>query len=367
MRNAFFLLLTALCLTQCYKHGGKDGDTPPEAFHIDVMLKTTPVKSQGNSNFCWIYAMLATIESEHLMQGDSVNLSAVYVCRHALAEQARTRYAKKDGHKMTMRGMSTMTLKLLQRYGAMPYNSFRQPDKVDYKSLLSAMQQTADSHKAHLSGIEKLDKDITQQLETYLGFAPEWVFMLSCQYTPIEFAHSICQVGEYVGITSFTHHPFGSKVVLEVPDNLYQDDFLNVPLDSMMAYIDSAITTGHPVCWEGDATEPKFSFRKGVGRWDGKSTEATQRRRQLDFDSQKTTDDHCMAIVGMAHDKQGRKYYICKNSWGKKGPYRGFMFLSEDYVRMKTIAIVIPTAALPTADQMKNPHTELDESFPLLP
>ena len=367
MRKALFLLLTALCLTQCYKHDGKDGDTPPEAFHIDVMLKTTPVKTQGNSQFCWIYAMLATIETEHLMQGDSVNLSAVYLGRHAFAEQARKCYANKEGHKMTMRGMATMTLKLLQRYGAMPYNSCRQPDKVDYKSLLAIVQRTADSHKAHLSGIEALDKDITQQLDTHLGFAPEWVFMLSCQYTPIEFAHSICQMGEYVGITSFTHHPFGTKVVLEVPDNLYQDDFLNVPLDSMMAYIDRAITTGHPVCWEGDTTEPQFSYKNGMGLWGGKSTEATQRRRQLDFDSQKTTDDHCMAIVGMAHDKQGRKYYICKNSWGKSGPYRGFIFLSEDYVRMKTIAIVMPTAALPPADQMKSRTTIFNDSIPILP
>ena len=43
-------------------------------FHTDVLLRHTPVKDQGNSSLCWIYAMLATIESEHMMQGDSVEL-----------------------------------------------------------------------------------------------------------------------------------------------------------------------------------------------------------------------------------------------------------------------------------------------------
>jgi bleomycin hydrolase len=44
-------------------------------FDNEVVLKTTPVKDQGRSPLCWAYAMLATIETEHLMVGDSVNLS----------------------------------------------------------------------------------------------------------------------------------------------------------------------------------------------------------------------------------------------------------------------------------------------------
>lgn len=30
-----------------------------------------------------------------------------------------------------------------------------------------------------------------------------------------------------------------------------------------------------------------------------------------------------------------------KNSWGTDNAYRGFMLVSEDYVRMKTIAVVM--------------------------
>ena len=41
----------------------------------------TPVKNQGKSELCWAYAMLATIETEHLLRGDSVNLSPQYLGR----------------------------------------------------------------------------------------------------------------------------------------------------------------------------------------------------------------------------------------------------------------------------------------------
>ena len=47
--------------------------------HTDCLVKTTPVKNQGSSNLCWVYAMLATIESDRLMEGDSVNLSPQYI------------------------------------------------------------------------------------------------------------------------------------------------------------------------------------------------------------------------------------------------------------------------------------------------
>ena len=39
-----------------------------------AMLPTTPVKDQGHNELCWLYAMTATIESEHAAQGDSVNI-----------------------------------------------------------------------------------------------------------------------------------------------------------------------------------------------------------------------------------------------------------------------------------------------------
>jgi bleomycin hydrolase len=63
--------------------------------------------------------------------------------------------------------------------------------------------------------------------------------------------------------------------------------------------------------------------------------------------SYNTTDDHLMHLVGISRDQNGNKYYVIKNSWGKVGPYEGFIHMSEAYVRLKTIAIIVHKDALP--------------------
>lgn len=69
---------------------------------------------------CWDYAMLATIETERLQLGDSVNLSPDYLARLWLQDQARTYYLTRGRVKITLRGMMPMTLHLMERYGINP-------------------------------------------------------------------------------------------------------------------------------------------------------------------------------------------------------------------------------------------------------
>jgi bleomycin hydrolase len=61
--------------------------------------------------------------------------------------------------------------------------------------------------------------------------------------------------------------------------------------------------------------------------------------RQQDFEEGKTTDDHSMELIGIARSPRGRRYYIAKNSWGTENAYKGLMYLSENYIRLKTIAV----------------------------
>ena len=350
-RRLLPLVICAFLVGSCTNHREEPRGVA-EQFHIDVMLRTTPVKDQGGDDLCWIYAMLATIETEHLMQGDSVDLSAAFMARQLLAEQARQCYVHGPQYKFSLRGMSTMALRLLQCYGVMPFSSYRMPGDADLTGLAIQVRRSALHARAHLTGLEHLDRQIGKTLDEGIGYLPSWVFMLGCQYTPLEFAHSICAKDEYLPLTSFTHHPFGQSFVLEVPDNHHHDVFLNLPIDSLMRYVDHALRTGHPVCWEGDVTEPDCDFRRGIARLPRGHKPVTQQSRQQAFDHAQTTDDHCMAVVGIAHDKDGKQFYICKNSWGKNTPYGGFFFMEEDYMRAKTIALIIPTTALPTMQQM---------------
>jgi bleomycin hydrolase len=341
-----------MLLVACTDKGSQQQQTKPaDDFVTDVMLRTTPVKEQGQSNLCWAYAMLATIETEHIMQGDSVDLSVAYLAYHLLADQARQRYASGGNHPITMRGMATTALHLLQLYGAMPYTSYRQREEVSYRGLCQQAQRIADQELAHRKGISHLDKTTTALLDEVMGTPPSWVFMLGCQYTPLEFAHSLYQPYEYAALTSFTHRPFGTKMVIDVPDNIYHDTFLNVPLDSLMHYAEQALRTGHPVCWEGDVTEAGYDRHQGVAKLSHDHPAVTQESRQRAFDHQQTTDDHCMAMIGIAHNSEGRKFFICKDS-RTSTLRRGLVYLEEDYVRAKTIAMVIPTAALPPMSQL---------------
>ena len=70
--------------------------------------------------------------------------------------------------------------------------------------------------------------------------------------------------------------------------------------------------------------------------------------RQLEFDNYQTTDDHGLHLTGVAKDQNGTKYYLVKNSWGTDGsPYNGYIYVSEAYIRLKTMDIMVHKSALP--------------------
>lgn len=250
----------------------------PQHITDDVVLGYTPVKNQDSSQLCWAYAMLAAIETEHIMRGDSVNLSVAFIERMMEQESEAP---------STGRGTCLTALRLLQKYGAVPYQ---------------AMPSTE-----------------------YLP--PHHAYMLGCEYTLGEFARSVCAPGEYIGLQSTDEAPYGEMTLLDVPDNWDQGECLNMPMDSLLSTTERAIRTGHGVAWEGDISEWGFNWEEGyavTSLWNGS-----------------TSDNHCMAIVGLAHDEEGNRYFIMKNSWGKENPYGGLMYLSYGYFMKKTIAVFL--------------------------
>lgn len=327
------LIFSFLLLVSCSRQEA----TKPYAFHNDVLLKTTPVKDQGNSELCWDYAMLATIETERLQLGDSVNLSPDYLARLWLQEQARTYYLSRGRLKVSLRGMMPMTLHLMERYGIQPYDSYHPFGAISYVALSKASMQVARAS----TNLRMLDNRLGDLLDKQIGYLPPTLFMLGMGYTPQQFAQSIYLPGDYIALTSFTHHPFGKPFVMESADNRMLDSFYNVPIDRLMNTIISHLRHGHPVCWEGDISEPGFNFYSGIATLTDEDHTPTQQERQRAFEQFQTTDDHCMELCGLAHDRSGRLFFIAKNSWGTDNPYGGFMYLSYNYVRMKTIGVMM--------------------------
>lgn len=333
-----FCILSALLLTGC-THPSKTQQQPGR-FTTDVRLRTTPVKNQGQNDLCWLYAMLATIETEHLMRGDSVHLSMAYPTKCLLEELTRERYLSRGCAPLSTRGTPWQALHLLMAYGAMPYDSYPTDEHASIPALVRKLQRLTDIDIARRTGLPAHEKSIARMIEDNIGPAPIHVFMFGAEYTTTEFAHSVCRKDEYQAYTSFTHHPFGTRFVLEIPDNRRRNNFLNVPIKTLVKLTETALRHGHPVCWEGDVSEPGFSQTKGLAEMPH-GTSCTQQERQRQFERFDTTDDHCMTLIGMAHDAHGQRFFICKNSWGTNNPYGGFIYMSLPYFYLKTIAIYL--------------------------
>lgn len=340
MKKKLFIgiIASTYIICGCDKRESNDKD----AGYIPVtecIVKTTPVKNQGNSSLCWAYAMLATIESDRLMMGDSVNLSTHYVARKMIEEQAEKFYLTKGTENITARGTAPKLIKMIMRHGLTHYDAYHT------NANINAMCRKAE-YAAHIEinrrqGLGRLRDAVNIILDEGMNPVPRQVYMLGAEYTPLEFAHSVCTEKEYIAMTSYTHHPFGKEFALEVPDNRDNFMFLNVPIDTLTAHIEHALRTGHAVCWEGDISSPGFSFADGIARLDNEKTPITQDMRQREFETFRCTDDHCMEIIGIARGKHGKKLFICKNSWGTDNPFGGLMYMTENYLRLNTIAVVM--------------------------
>ena len=93
--------------------------------------------------------------------------------------------------------------------------------------------------------------------------------------------------------------------------------------------------------------DTSLALKAKVDQGPVKEKVVTQEMRQAAFDSQETTDDHGMQIFGIVKDQNGTKYYLVKNSWGEAGKYKGIWYVSENFVKYKTMNIVVNKNAVP--------------------
>ena len=236
----------------------------------------------------------------------------------------------------------------------------------EYSGLLAG--ETSHDHsemeaglKGFLDGVMKskrLSKKWPQAfeaiLDVYLGPAETNFKVGGKQFDAAAYAdHLGITPEDYISLTSFTHHPFGESFILEIPDNYSNGSYMNVPLADLIGTIDRALEKGYSIAWDGDVSEAGFDARQGIAvlpknadrknlfAEPGGEVKVTQQLRQDLFENTSTTDDHLMHIVGLAKDKNDTEYYIIKNSWGEISPYKGYLYMSKEYLAMKTISIMV--------------------------
>ncbi len=100
-------------------------------------------------------------------------------------------------------------------------------------------------------------------------------------------------------------------------------------------------------------TETGFAFYSGFAT-------LPERRYQFDderlvnYKNESTERDHMLHLVGIGKDEKDKKWYYLKNSWGRWfSKFDGFMYMSEDYFKLKTVIMMVNKEALPIALKIK--------------
>lgn len=322
-------------------------------------IACTPVKSQDRTGTCWSFATHSFLESELIRMGaENPDLSEMFAVKNIYRDKAFNYIYRQGKANFSQGSLSHDVMRSFVKFGAVPESVFMGRSSENTPHNHSEMEKAL---KGMLDGIMKKDKltdkwpdAVDAVLDVYLGSAPSEFKVDGKTYTPQSYAESLgIDSDNYISITSFTHHPFETSFILEIPDNYSNGSFYNLPIERVMKIIDKALDKGYSIAWDGDVSEKGFSARKGIAvlpedpeREDlfekpGPEKKVTQKMRQEAFASKATTDDHLMHLVGTARDQDGNKYYIVKNSWGEISPFKGYVYMSEAYVKMKTVAIFL--------------------------
>jgi bleomycin hydrolase len=393
------LILIGLFLTGIGLQGQKKKKKEvPEgySFTIEKSLPTTSVKNQYRTGTCWSYAAISFIESELLRTGKGEqDLSEMFFVRKAYEMKAE-KFVRMHGEtNFSQGGLAMDVMHIWKEFGVVPneiYDGLTIGDSLpvhgEMESVLRGyVDQVIKNRNRKLSPVWKEGFDGV--LDAYLGPLPEQFTYDGSSYSPASFAGKLgLEPDDYVSIGSFTHHPFYQELLLEIPDNWLWSSIDNVPLDEMMGVLDHALESGYTVCWDADVGEKSYDWKRGIAlmpsteiedlsgleraRWDElsasekqalfydfstpkKERTITQESRQEMFDNYQTTDDHLMHITGTARDQDGNKFYLVKNSWGTGTHiYKGYHYVSEAYMRAKTIFFMVHKDAVPalTADKL---------------
>ncbi|MFM9943977.1 MAG: C1 family peptidase [Bacteroidia bacterium] len=334
----------------------------PFQFTIVKNLEATDVKSQGNTGTCWSFSASSFIESEILRKtGKKVDLSEMYVVRKIYLEKAIL-YIRYDGKANFSQGALAHNLfYVMKTYGMMPeevYNGKNNAESHNHSELEIILKQYLDSVLSKKPIEPHWKEGFESILDKYLGVCPALFKYNNISFNAMKFAATLSiNPDDYLGFTSFTHHSYYKPFSVEVPDNYSRGQYMNVPMDQLIEIIHTSIDRGYTVEWDGDVSEPGFArkggaavlLKKGETIGDTLPVEdaPTQELRQATFDSHETTDDHLMHITGIAKDQKGKRYYITKNSWGNTSGIEGYVYISENYLKLKTITIFVHKDAIP--------------------
>jgi len=388
MKKIFSILLSIGISTSLIFAQTTNAEGSKYQFKKLVHLDATPVQSQGQTGTCWSFSATSFFESEILRLGAKtpIILSEMFVVRKAYEMKAE-KYIRMDGKiNFGESGAFHDAPLVISKFGIVPYDVYtglNGSEKYNHTDLFNQLNAVMNDNIARLGSPDGITDDWKRKynsvLDLGIGKDISAFEYDGKNYTPLTFAASLgLDMNNYVSLTSFTNHPMYSQCMLEIPDNWAWGSSYNVSLDDLVETTIAALKNGYTLAWGADVSEKGFSFKNGlaivpadpamievVGKDDKRFNDAGAERksnaflepmkellitpelRQKGYDNKTTTDDHGMHIVGLYQDQNGTRYFLVKNSWGSNNLPKGYLYVSENYFRYKTINIYLHKDGVP--------------------
>lgn len=397
MKKALLLLIAQVFILSAINGQNRNTqqDKTQEGYKFTPVydLKATPVKNQASTGTCWCFATTSFIESELLRMGKGeYDLSEMYIVRMNYINRLKDNYLRRGKGNLGPGSLAHDWMRVFSENGIVPdevYTGLNYGSPThNHSELQSFINAVAAVPVERRKESPQYYSIVNAILDTYLGKVPESFTYKGITYTPKSFAASLgINPDDYVEITSFTHFPFYTQGIVEVPDNWAMARFYNVPINELIEIMDYSFKNGYTVNWDGDVSESGFSHQNGyavipanqppergamtdrqrlerapaqavqgapMAQSPGPELNVTQEIRQAGYESFSTTDDHLMHLTGVVKDQNGTKYYKTKNSWGTdRNAFGGYLNMSENFVKAKTIFIMVHKNAIPPAIKTK--------------
>jgi len=346
----FALITTLLLFTASLTAQGQK-----EEFTIIKEVPHTPVTNQGSTGTCWSFATTSFLESEIMRKGfPETKLSEMYFVNYGYLNKAEQYLLYEGNNNFGQGGQAHDVMNVMREHGLSTFEEFpgvQVDGKYKHRELVAELEQEVKSLNKKKENFDASDlSSLEPILKNNLGKLPKKIQTNDKKFTPEELRdHFKLNPDDYIQLSSYNHHPFYKAFVLEVPDNWAHNLYYNLPIDELMEVMKYALNNGYTVAWDGDTSEKTFTHKKGKADVPEKQIgKVDQGMRQQTFFDRTTTDDHLMHLVGLSKDSAGRNCFYTKNSWGAdSNEYGGYLHMTEDYVRLKTIAIMVHKDAIP--------------------
>lgn len=315
--------------------------------------------SQGNTGTCWCFSTTSFYESEvYRLHKKQVKISELFTVYWEYVEKAR-RYIQERGNSVFDQGAEGNSVaRMWKDYGACPLS--------EYTGLLNGRkfhshEKMYDEMMAFLTSVknnnawneEEALSTIKSIMNHYMGTPPTKFMVEGKEFTPQSYLTEYLKLNmdDYVEILSYKQEPYWQQVEYKVPDNWWHSkEYYNVPLVDYMKAIKQAVRKGYTMSIGGDVSEAGFLRTTNcamVPSFDIPSEYINEDARQFRFSNGSTTDDHGMHLVGYYVDKDGKDWYLIKDSSSgsrnidENADEFGYYFFHEDYVKLKMMGFTI--------------------------